>query len=154
MTDVLSPTYHQRRSKEDCGRIAPSGKHLYAMKDVTLPSERLVLFGGPAGAGKSTRMLSAHIQLDKIRRVIVGGLAEPESRRTLQCMQFRLSVRACCALSREFLTACPLGQRDGLSHVLVLEHLDQTGGPSHLNVYRAVAVSQPEGEPGAIGRKA
>ena len=72
---------------------------------------RLVLFGGPAGAGKSTlarawcatRERAAHIELDHVREMIVGGLADPQQPNELQSRQYELSVRACAALARVFL---------------------------------------------------
>lgn len=71
----------------------------------------LVLFGGPAGAGKSTlagtwcstRARAAHIQLDAVRALIVAGQADPQQPGDLQTAQYALSVRACCALARVFL---------------------------------------------------
>ena len=73
----------------------------------------MVLFGGPAGSGKSTlakawcatRERAAHIQLDEIRSLIVGGYANPQLTGDLQAEQFHLSVRACCTLAREFFDA-------------------------------------------------
>lgn len=70
----------------------------------------LVLFGGAAGAGKSTladvwcktRPRAAHIQLDEVRSLIVAGLADPRAEGDVQAAQFLLSVRAYCAQAREF----------------------------------------------------
>ena len=70
----------------------------------------VVLFGGPAGAGKSTlarawcetRPQAAHIELDEIRHLIVSGRADPQVRSELQAAQYRLTVEATCALARSF----------------------------------------------------
>jgi predicted kinase len=70
----------------------------------------IVLFGGPAGAGKSalasawcrTRPQAAHIELDEIRSLIVRGLADPQQAGSLQDEQYRLSVAAACSLARAF----------------------------------------------------
>ncbi len=73
----------------------------------------LVLFGGPAGAGKSTladawcasRRRSAHVQLDQVRELIVSGRADPRQPGKLQSQQYEISAAACCALSRSFVEA-------------------------------------------------
>ena len=70
----------------------------------------LVLFGGPAGAGKSTlarawcatRARAVHVELDAVRDLIVAGRADPQAAGDLQSAQYALSVRACCALARSF----------------------------------------------------
>lgn len=70
----------------------------------------VALFGGPAGAGKSTlarawcatRPQAAHVQLDQIRHLIVSGRADPQEVSELQAAQYRLSVQATCALARAF----------------------------------------------------
>jgi predicted kinase len=70
----------------------------------------VALFGGPAGAGKSTlaracaqtRAQAAHVELDEIRDLIVSGRADPQARSDLQGLQYRLSVEATCALARAF----------------------------------------------------
>lgn len=70
----------------------------------------LVLFGGPAGAGKSTlasawcatRRRSVRIDLDAVREMIVAGRADPQEPNQVQAEQYRLSVRACAALARVF----------------------------------------------------
>jgi predicted kinase len=70
----------------------------------------IALFGGPAGAGKSTlarawcatRPRAAHIELDEIRRLIVSGLADPQKEGHLQEEQYQLSVAATCSLTRTF----------------------------------------------------
>ena len=72
---------------------------------------QLVLFGGPAGAGKSTlatawcatRPLATHLQLDHVRELIVSGRADPQQAGPQQTEQFALAVRGCCALARVFL---------------------------------------------------
>ena len=69
-----------------------------------------ILFGGPAGAGKSSlasawcasRDKAAHIELDAIRQHIVSGLADPQDGGATQSEQYDLSVRACCAAGRVF----------------------------------------------------
>lgn len=75
------------------------------------PRERTVaLFGGPAGAGKSTlarawcatRPHAAHIELDEIRHLIISGLANPQESSDLQREQYALSVEATCSLARTF----------------------------------------------------
>jgi predicted kinase len=71
----------------------------------------LALFGGPAGAGKSTlarawcatRQRAVHIELDRVRELIVAGRADPQQPGALQGEQYRLSVRACLALARTYL---------------------------------------------------
>lgn len=70
----------------------------------------VVLFGGPAGAGKSslarawcaTRAQAAHIELDEIRSLIISGRADPQESRDLQAAQYCLSVKATCAAARAF----------------------------------------------------
>lgn len=70
----------------------------------------VALFGGPAGAGKSTlarawcatRPHAAHVELDEIRHLIVSGRADPQEGSKLQAAQYRLSVEATCALARAF----------------------------------------------------
>jgi predicted kinase len=73
---------------------------------------QVVLFGGPAGAGKTTlarawcatRPQAAHLELDAIRGLIATGLADPQEPGELQDAQYRLSVQATCALARAFAT--------------------------------------------------
>lgn len=70
----------------------------------------VALFGGPAGAGKSTlarawcatRTQAAHVELDEIRQLIVSGRADPQETSALQATQYALSVAATCALARSF----------------------------------------------------
>lgn len=76
------------------------------MKD----DHRVVLFGGPAGAGKSalarawcaTRPRAAHVELDEVRDLIVSGRADPQGENELQAEQYRLGVEATCGLGRAF----------------------------------------------------
>lgn len=71
----------------------------------------LALFGGPAGAGKSTlaaawcatRDAAVHLQLDAVRELIVSGRADPQLPSALAGDQYQLSVRATLALARVFL---------------------------------------------------
>ncbi len=70
----------------------------------------IVLFGGAAGAGKTTvahlwcqsRARSVHLQLDAIRNLIVSGLADPQVPTPEQSTQYSHSVSACAALARSF----------------------------------------------------
>jgi len=70
----------------------------------------VVLFGGPAGAGKSTlarawcatRTQAAHVELDEIRSLIISGRADPQESSDLQAAQYGLSVEATCAVARAF----------------------------------------------------
>jgi predicted kinase len=72
---------------------------------------QLVLFGGPAGAGKSTlaraccatRERAVHVELDAVRELIVAGRADPQHPNPLQAEQYVVSVDATCALARAFL---------------------------------------------------
>ncbi len=71
---------------------------------------RVLLLGGPAGAGKTTvaemwcatRVSAAHIQLDEVRDLIRSGLADPQEESDLQARQYELAVRASIALARVF----------------------------------------------------
>ncbi len=71
---------------------------------------RIVLLGGPAGAGKSTlargwaagRARAVHVQLDDVRGLIAGGPADPQQAGELQAEQYRASVAATCGLARGF----------------------------------------------------
>jgi chloramphenicol 3-O-phosphotransferase len=73
---------------------------------------KVVLFGGPAGAGESTlarawcatRPQAAHLERDEIRSLIVSGLADPQEPSELQEAQYQLSVQATCALARALAT--------------------------------------------------
>ena len=66
----------------------------------------IALFGGAAGAGKSTiarlwcasRAKAVHLELDHIRDLIVSGRANPQVQSSEQASQYSHSVRACCAL--------------------------------------------------------
>jgi predicted kinase len=70
----------------------------------------IVLFGGAAGAGKTTvarlwcesRTHSVHIQLDEIRNLIISGLADPQVQTIEQRTQYVHSVAACAALACSF----------------------------------------------------
>lgn len=71
---------------------------------------RLVLFGGPAGAGKSTlaaawcatRPRAVHIELDAVRELIVAGRADPQGGGAIQAAQYALSVTASLQLAFVF----------------------------------------------------
>ena len=71
----------------------------------------LVLFAGPAAAGKTTlaaawcetRERAVHIQLDEVRSLIVSGFADPQEGGPVGEQQYRLAVTGCCALARTFL---------------------------------------------------
>ena len=73
----------------------------------------LVLFGGPAGAGKSTlarawcatRERAVHVKLDAVRELIVAGRVDPQHPTPFQGEQYVHSVAATCALARSFLQA-------------------------------------------------
>jgi chloramphenicol 3-O-phosphotransferase len=68
----------------------------------------MVMFTGPAGAGKSTlarawcatRPRAVHVELDEVRHLIVSGLADPQEAGPPQAEQYDTSVSACCALVR------------------------------------------------------
>ena len=70
----------------------------------------VVLFGGPAGAGKSTlarawsatRPQAVHVQIDEIRALIVSGLADPQEPSDLNESQYRATVHATCAMAHAF----------------------------------------------------
>jgi chloramphenicol 3-O-phosphotransferase len=73
----------------------------------------VALFGGPAGAGKSTlarlwcstRERAAHIELDRVRALVVQSLANPQEPGAVQEEQYRTAVAATCALVRTFAEA-------------------------------------------------
>jgi chloramphenicol 3-O-phosphotransferase len=77
-------------------------------RGVTEGKGMVALFGGPAGAGKTTlarawcatRSQAAQIELDEIRHLIISGRADPQDAGDLQAAQYRLSVEATCALAR------------------------------------------------------
>ncbi len=72
---------------------------------------RMVMFTGPAGAGKTTlarawcatRSLAVHVELDEVRNLIVSGLVDPQTVGPVQAEQYGTSVAACSALVREFI---------------------------------------------------
>jgi predicted kinase len=72
--------------------------------------EVIALFGGPAGAGKTTvaklwcatRARAVHLELDSIRDLIVSGRADPQVKSVEQATQYVHSVEACCALAHAF----------------------------------------------------
>ena len=74
---------------------------------------RMVMFAGPAGAGKSTlarawcatRPWAVHVELDEVRHLIVSGWSDPQEFGALQAEQYDTSVAACCALVREFVAS-------------------------------------------------
>jgi chloramphenicol 3-O-phosphotransferase len=82
-------------------------------RDVQESKGIVVLFGGPAGAGKTTlarawratHAQAAHVELDEIRHLIISDRADPQEPGELQAAQYRLSVEATCALARGFAEA-------------------------------------------------
>jgi chloramphenicol 3-O-phosphotransferase len=70
----------------------------------------VALFGGPAGAGKSTlarlwcstRERAAHVELDRVRGLIVQDLADPQEPGPANEQQYLTAVAATCALARAF----------------------------------------------------
>lgn len=70
----------------------------------------IALFGGAAGAGKTTvargwcrtRPKAVHIELDAVRDLIIAGRVDPQSVSRGQARQYAESVRACCTLARSF----------------------------------------------------
>jgi ribosomal protein S18 acetylase RimI-like enzyme/predicted kinase len=74
---------------------------------------RMIMFAGPAGAGKSTlaraqcgtRPQAVHVELDEVRHPIISGRADPQEPGALQAEQYDTSVAACCALVREFVAS-------------------------------------------------
>ncbi len=71
----------------------------------------VVLFGGPAGGGKSTlserwtrsRPVAVRLDLDEIRQMIRGGFVDPQVVSPMQAEQYESCVRAVSMLARSFL---------------------------------------------------
>ena len=74
---------------------------------------KIVLIGGPAGAGKSrlaaawcaTRERAVHIELDDVRNRIVAGFADPQSGEPAVGEQYALCVEACVREAATFASA-------------------------------------------------
>jgi chloramphenicol 3-O-phosphotransferase len=74
---------------------------------------KLLLFGGPAGAGKSTlaaawcrtRPLAAHVEIDAIREFLISGFSDPQTITDSRDLEYRLEVTAACTLARTFIAA-------------------------------------------------
>lgn len=70
----------------------------------------IALFGGAAGAGKTTiarlwcqrQPRAVHLELDGVRELIVSGQVDPQTLGDEQALQYEASARACCALARSF----------------------------------------------------
>ncbi|HEX5139422.1 MAG TPA: AAA family ATPase [Dehalococcoidia bacterium] len=83
------------------------------MQSLESRTGRLVLIGGPAGAGKTTlakawcatRDFAAHIELDYVRSLIVSGLADPQGNDPAVGDQYALAVEACVRLASVYLAA-------------------------------------------------
>jgi hypothetical protein len=71
---------------------------------------KLLLFGGPAGAGKSTlaaawcrtRPRAAHIEIDAIRDFLVTRFTDPQTVTDSRDREYRFEVNAACTLARAF----------------------------------------------------
>src|SRR5262245_53682712 len=95
---------------------------------------RIVLVGGPAGAGKSTlargwcasRPRAVHVELDAVRELIVGGLADPREPGDMQEEQYALSVAAALALARVFAAS---GYDVAIDDVLATEAFEREWRP-------------------------
>ncbi len=74
---------------------------------------KIVLIGGPAGAGKSTlaatwcatREKAVHVQLDDVRHRIVSGLADPQGGEPAAGEQYALCVEVCVREAATFASA-------------------------------------------------
>jgi chloramphenicol 3-O-phosphotransferase len=83
------------------------------MQSLESRAGRLVLIGGPAGAGKTTlakawcatRGLAVHIELDGVRSLVVSGLADPQGNDPAAGDQYALAVEASVRLASVFLAA-------------------------------------------------
>lgn len=96
------------------GRVAACMRRRVLPAEVATPSGGvLALFGGPAGAGKTTlaaawcatRARAVHLQLDAVRELIVAGRADPQQPGARAAEQYTLSARACLAAAGVFLAA-------------------------------------------------
>lgn len=109
----------------------------------------LVLFGGPAGAGKTTlaaawcatRPRAVHLQLDEVRNLIVSGLADPQTgNREAVGAQYDLSVQACCGLASTFLAA---GYDVAIDDVLEPDAYEQAWQPALADIEHRIVIVLP-----------
>jgi predicted kinase len=109
----------------------------------------LILFGGPAGAGKSTlawawcrgRERSVQIELDQVRASIVGGYLDPQLPSSEQARQYEDAVRACCALARSYLAD---GYDVTIDDVLYIEAFESVWRPALGETKASVVILLPD----------
>ena len=108
----------------------------------------MVMFTGPAGAGKSTlarawratRPRAVHVELDGVRHLIVSGLADPQDAGALQAEQYDTSVAACCALAREFVAS---GYDVAVDDAVDPETFERHRSPRLVGIEHSVVVVRP-----------
>ncbi len=108
----------------------------------------MVMFTGPAGAGKSTlarawcatRPRAVHVELDGVRHLIVSGLVDPHEPGPLQAGQYDTSVAACCALVREFVAS---GYDVAVDDAVDPKTFEAQWPPRLVGIERSVVVVRP-----------
>ena len=110
---------------------------------------KIVLIGGPAGAGKSTlaaewcatRGRAVHIELDKIRDLIVAGRADPQGAGEVFGEQYDLSVEACVRLAATFAVA---GYDVAIDDVLEPPAFERVWAPALSGIPYTLLILMPE----------
>ena len=110
---------------------------------------KIVLIGGPAGAGKSTlaaawcatRERAVHIELDGVRNRIVSGLADPQGGAPMVGEQYSLCVEVC---AREAATFASAGYDVAIDDVLEPEAFETHWRPALLGIPYTLLILMPE----------
>ena len=110
---------------------------------------KIVLIGGPAGAGKSTLAAAwcatqdraVHIELDDIRDLIVAGRADPQGAGEMVGEQYDLSVEACVRLAATFAAA---GYDVAIDDVLEPSAFERVWAPALSGIPYTLLILMPE----------
>ena len=110
---------------------------------------KIVLIGGPAGAGKSTlavawcatRERAVHLELDDVRNRIVSGLADPQGGEPAAGEQYALCVEACV---REAATFASAGYDVAIDDVLEPAAFEAHWRPALSGIPNTLLILMPE----------